>query len=148
MTAAVYTMTGALLVWALIRRPQAIVLALAVEFLLAIAAAHYAPGVHIRPVLLGLDALLVMAVWVLWCIHRSTRAAIVAWLGLSKILFGIAASLSVPYIAWAAGNNAFFIAMILVAGGFADGIIAWVGRGCLVIGHRSVGLLRYIGAIQ
>lgn len=144
MTTVVYLCVGLLLVAALIRRPQALTVALALSFGLSIIAAQVAEGLHIKPVLMGLDALLVMVAWALWGQHRSTRASIIAWLGLCKILLGIASSFSTPYLVWAAMNNALFVVMILVAGGFTDGIIAWLGRRFLKPDTRGAGVLRYL----
>lgn len=148
MTLAVNLFVGALLVAALVRRPQALVLTLAGAFLLALGAAEVVHGDHIRPVLMALDALIVMSAWFLWGKHHSTRSSLVAWLGLCKILFGIAGGFSPSYLAWAAGNNAFFVVMILVAGGFTDGIIAWVGRSVPGLRARRAGLFRYLAGVQ
>jgi len=135
---------GLLLIAALYARPKPMSVALAAEFLLAVGAAQIAHGLHIRPVLMGLDALVVMAAWFVWTQFRSERADIIAWIGLCKIMVGITASLSMPYLVWASINNALFVVMILVAGGFTDGIIARLGRGISRAGTRRAGLLRYL----
>jgi len=144
MTSAVYLGTAALLMWAIYRRPKPMCLVLGVAFLAAIGAAEIAHGQHIKPVLMGLDAMIVMAAWFVWTHYRSDRANIIAWLGLCKIMAGISASLSMPYLVWASINNALFVVMILVAGGFTDGIIAWLGRCITRAGTRRAGLLRYL----
>jgi hypothetical protein len=144
MTSAVYLGTAALLMWAIYRRPKPMCLVLGVAFLAAIGAAEIAHGQHIKPVLMGLDAMIVMAAWFVWTHYRSDRANIIAWLGLCKIMAGISASLSMPYLVWASINNALFVVMILVAGGFTDGIIAWLGRRIARTGTRRAGLLRYL----
>lgn len=144
LTLAINLFVGVLLVIALVRRPQALPLTLAISFGLAIAAADIAPGHHIRPALMALDAMTVIAAWFLCGEHRSTRASLVAWLGLCKILFGIAGGFSPSYVIWAAGNNALFVVMILVAGGLTDGIIAWLGRGVAGFRARRARLLRYL----
>jgi hypothetical protein len=116
--------------------------------LAAIGAAEIAPGHHIKPVLMGLDALIVVAAWFVWSHYRSDRANIIAWLGLCKIMVGISASISMPYVIWASVNNALFVVMILVAGGFTDGIIAWLGRGIARSSASRAGLLRHLERFQ
>lgn len=148
MTTLIYLGIGALLAAALFRRPQAIVLALALSFGCAIGAAEIAEGDHIKPLLLALDALTVVAAWFLWWLHQSTRASLIAWLGFCKILFGVAAGGALPYLAWASVNNALFVVMILVAGGFTDGIIAWLGRRLAGAGPRGAGVLRYLARFE
>jgi hypothetical protein len=143
-TTLIYAGIGALLVAALVNKPQGLVLALALSFLAAIGAKEIAHGDHIRPVLMALDSFVVVAAWYLWGIHQSTRASLVAWLGLCKIMFAIAASFSTPYLAWASVNNALFVMMILVAGDFVDGIIAWLGRRLAGVGARRAGVFRYL----
>ena len=148
MTSLVYYGTAALLMLALYRRPKPMTLVLAVEFLLAIGAANIAPGLHFKPILMGLDALVVMAAWAVWTYYRSDRANVIAWLGLCKIMVGISGSVSMPYVVWASINNGLFVVMILVAGGFSDGIIAWLGRGISRAGTRRAGLLRYLARFE
>ncbi len=130
MTTAVYITVAALLVLALLRRPQLIVITLAVAYGLAVWAADIVHGGELRSVLMGIDAFVVITMWFLWGRYRSERAALVASFGFLKILFGItAAVVGMANLAWAAGNNALFIVQVLIAGGFTDGVIAWVGRG-------------------
>ena len=148
MTTAVYLGIAGLLMWAIYRRPKPMTLVLGLAFLAAIAAADIAPGQHIKPILMGLDALIVVAAWAVWTYYRSDRANIIAWLGLCKIMVGISASLSMPYVVWASINNGLFVVMILVAGGFSDGIIAWLGRGISRAGTRRAGLLRYLARFE
>lgn len=144
LTTAVYLGIGVLLVWAIARRPKPMSLVLALAFVAAIGAAEIAPGLHIKPILMGIDAFIVMAAWLVWTGYRSDRANIIAWLGLCKIMVGISASISMPYLIWASINNALFVVMILVAGGFTDGIIAWLGRLLARAGTRRASLLRYL----
>lgn len=145
MTALVYTAIGLLLVWALIRRPQWICITLAILFGLARFAADIAGGADLRSILMGLDALGVIAMWFLWSTYRSDRAALVAMIGFIKIWLGIAAATTgLTWPAWAAANNAMFICQVLVAGGFLDGIIAWVGRCHLRSHNRRRGLLGHL----
>lgn len=130
MTALVYLVIAGLLLWALLRRPQMIVVVLAGSFLLAAGAADFVGdrGV-LRAGLIGLDGLVVIAMWLLWNKHQSDRAALVASLGLLKVWFGIAAAATdLPWEVWASGYNALFVVQVLIAGGFSDGVIAWLGR--------------------
>jgi len=129
MTLAVYIGVGLLLAWALIRRPQMIVIVLAVAFGLAVWVADFAHGGGLRSILMGIDGLVVIAMWLLWVRFDSERAVMVASIGLLKIWFGIAAALlDLSSLVWASGNNALFVIQVLIAGGFADGIVAWLGR--------------------
>jgi len=148
MTVAVYLGVGGLLVWALVRRPQLIVITMAIAFGLAVAAADFVHGGEFRSVLMGIDAFVVITMWLLWGRYRSERAALVASFGLVKIMFGIAAAVSdVAGLVWASGNNALFVVQVLIAGGFADGIMAWVGRGYHRFHNRQRGVLGYLEKI-
>lgn len=148
MTAAVYTTVALFLMWALLRRPQMIVITLAVAYGLAVWAAEIVHGGALRSVLMGIDAFVVITMWVLWGRYSSERAALVASFGFLKILFGIASALvDMTNLAWASGNNALFIVQVLIAGGFADGVIAWLGRSYCRLhsrGSRSSGYLEKI----
>lgn len=149
MTAVVYTGIGLLLVWALIRRPQWINVTLAFVFGMAILAAELAHGPELRSILMGFDALVVIAMWFLWGAYRSELAALVATLGFLKIWLGLAsAAAALSWPAWAGANNAIFICQILVAGGFLDGIIAWVGRCHLRARDRRRGLHGHMEKIR
>jgi hypothetical protein len=149
MTAAVYTLVGLLLVWALVRRPQLIVITLAVAFGLAVWAADIMRGGDLRSVLMGIDAFVVISMWLLWGRYRSERAALVATFGLLKIWFGIAAAATdLTALVWASGNNALFVVQVLIAGGFADGIMAWVGRRYHRVRAGGGGLLGHLEKTQ
>lgn len=130
LTLAIYAFVSLLLVWALVRRPQLIVIVLAGAFGLSVFAADIAHGDALRSILMGIDGLITIAMWLLWVRYDSERAALVAAFAFLKICFGIAAATTaMPHLAWASGNNALFIVQVLIAGGFTDGIIAWLGRG-------------------
>lgn len=148
MTLAVYIGIALLLVWALVRRPQWITICLGLVFGAAILAADIAHGGDLRSILMGFDALVVIAMWALWQRFRSERAALVATLGFFKIWLGIAgATMAMTWPVWAAANNAVFVLQILIAGGFLDGIIAWVGARCVRARNRRGGLLGYLEKI-
>lgn len=130
MTIAVYTFVSLLIAAALWRKPQVITVVLAISFVLSIASSQYVRGDSLRSVLMGLDGFTVIAAWLLWKVYRSDRAALVAVIGTVKICFGVtAATVGLSGLAWAAGNNALFVVQVLVAGGFANGFMAWLGRG-------------------
>lgn len=149
MTMAVYVAIALLLSCALIKRPQLITVTLALAFGLAIVAAEIARGDNLRSILMGSDALVVIAMWFLWGHYRSHRAALVASIGFVKIWLGIAAATTgLTWPVWAAGNNAMFVLQVLIAGGFLDGIIAWVGNSCLRTRNRGRSLLGYLEKIQ
>jgi hypothetical protein len=147
LTTLVYLGIGVLLADALWRRTEGLSLTLAFSFLFAVGAAQIAPGDHIKPVLMALDALTAVAAWFLWWRHQSSRAHLVAWLALCKILFCLA-TVDWPPIVWASGNNALFVVMILVAGGLTNGIIAWLGRRLAGPRARRSGVLRYLARFE
>ena len=130
MTVAVYIFVSLLLAAALVRRPQALTVILAVSFGLSVVSAQYAHGDSLRSVLMGLDGFTVIAAWLLWKTYLTERAALIAVIGTVKICFGIAAAtVGLSSLVWASGNNALFIVQVLIAGGFANGFMAWLGRG-------------------
>lgn len=129
LTLAVYSGIALLLAWALWRRPQVITVALALSFVLAVLAARSGRGDALRSILMGLDGFTVIVMWSLWKWYRSDRAAQVAVLGMVKICFGIASAVAgVSDLVWASGNNALFVGQVLIAGGFVNGFMAWLGR--------------------
>jgi len=72
-------------------------------------------------------------------------AAIVAALGFLKISFGVVCAIGgVSWVTWASANNAIFIAQVLIAGGFLNGIMAWLGRSRDGSGNRGNSLLGYL----
>lgn len=128
-TQIVFTAQGLLLAWAMWRRPQRIMLALALFWLAGLAVAEYWPRETRLPIVIGLEALLVVAMGWLARRYRSDRALVVMSIGVLVIVWAIAAAL----LDWAqhfraAGINAAFIAQVLVGGGFADGFLAWLGH--------------------
>ncbi len=144
-TLVLYILTSLLLAWALIRRPQMLTVMLANVFVLAVTAAQSYSGDVLRSIFMGIDGFAVIFAWLFWKRYDSSRAAIVAMLGMVKISFGIAsASIGISDIVWASGNNALFISQVLVAGGFANGFMAWLGRSPDRTNARSRGVLGYL----
>jgi hypothetical protein len=128
-TQAVFLLQGALLAWGLLRRPQRIMLALAAVWGLGIVVAASWPPETRLPMVIALDALLVVAMGWLYRTFHSDRALIVLWIGALKIVWAIAAVLlSWPQYFRAAGINGAFIVQVLIGGGLADGVMAWLGH--------------------
>jgi hypothetical protein len=141
-TEAVFLLQGALLAWGLWQRPQRIMLALAAAWGLGIAVAFYWPPETRLPIIMALDALLVVAMGWLYRTFGSDRALIVLWLGALKIVWSVAAVLLAwPQVFRAAGINGAFIVQVMIGGGMADGLMAWLGnsaRGVCARIHRSM----------
>lgn len=148
LTLVVNLSAGALLCIALYRRPQAICVTLALAYVLAIGLTLVLHGAQLRPLLLFLDAGVVISMSALFALFNSDRARIVATIGALKIITAIAtAVMDWPWASWAAANNALFFAQILVAGGMADGILAWVGyRTIHLVAVRSRGRQNVAGS--
>ncbi|MFM7293919.1 MAG: hypothetical protein ACKO1K_03750 [Burkholderiales bacterium] len=145
MTLAVYVFTSLLLAWSLIRRPQMLCVILAGAFVLDMLVAQEARGEALRSILMGVDGLAVIGAWAIWRAYDSSRAALVAVIGMVKVAFGIAAAASdLAWVLWASGNNALFISQVLVSGGFANGFMAWLGRSPDGTGTRNRGVLGYL----
>lgn len=120
---------AALLALALWRRPQAITVVLAVAFMAAVAVGYAWPTETRLPVVISIEAAVVVAMAHLARKHRSDRASMVMAIGASKIAFAMcAAAVGLHQPTRAAALNAAFIAQVLIAGGLLDGIIAWLGH--------------------
>lgn len=129
MTVAVDIAAAILLIIALWRRPQAICVTLAVGYLLALSFAQMVHGDALRPLAIALDAGVVAVMVPLWYQFRSDRARLVGTIGFLKVVLGLgAAAGSLQWGVYAAINNGLFFLQILVAGGMADGIMAWLGN--------------------
>jgi len=89
-TLAIFLLQGALLAWGLWRRPQRIMLALAAAWGLALAVAAYWPPETRLPIIMALDAMVVVAMGWLYRLVHSDRALIVLWLGALKIVWSVA----------------------------------------------------------
>jgi hypothetical protein len=124
MTLAVFTGIALLVVWAMVRKPEAIMAVLALAFVASVAAAQVRHGDELRPLLIGLDGMVSGAMAWLWTRHHSQRARIVGSISAANCVIGFW-YMAVPYTVWqtyAAMLNAAFVVQVLVAGGFADGI--------------------------
>jgi hypothetical protein len=125
-TALVYLLSAGLLVLALNRKPQAITVTLAIAWLVAVVLEGFLSFHRLLPFLLALDAVVVVVMGWLYRRYRSDRAQIVMALGALKVTLGIGMALG-TWNVFAAAYNASFFAQVLVAGGMADGITAWLG---------------------
>lgn len=135
-TATVFSALAALLVLALVRRPQAITLTLAVAFAASLVLVHTWPREHLLPMLVALDCAVVVVMGWLARIHASGRAEIVGAIGTLKIALTIAAvELAVPPVMRAAADNTGFAIQVIVAGGMADGILRWLGYRPWLLGY-------------
>jgi len=142
-TEMVFTGQALLLAFALWRRPQRIMLVLAVAFALAVMAAAFIGREHRLPVIITLDTFVVVSMGMLVRRYHSDRARVVLWIGMLKIVFSVtAASLGLVQYARAASLNSAFVLQVLVAGGLADGIMAWLGNRAGMLGARLAGMRR------
>ena len=137
---------AALLAVALWRRPQAITVVLAGAFLVAVAVGYVWPADTRLPVVIAIDAAVVVAMAHLARKHRSDRAGMVMGIGAAKIAFAIcAAAVGLYQPTRAATLNAAFVAQVLIAGGLLDGVIAWLGHRVRRVGDRAHGMLGRLG---
>lgn len=146
LTAIVFIAFAILVLRSIVRRPQAITVTLALAFAFAIWLSFNLVGPSLRPLLTGIDALVVAIMAGLWTKYHSNRARIVGALGMVKVgmaLFSGGTGLSWPV--WAATNNALFVMQVLVAGGDADGIGSWLADRWRRLRAGSRGVLGNVG---
>ena len=128
-TQAVFLLITALLALALYRRPDSLTLTLAAAFGAAMAVAAVWPPETRLPVTVALDGAVVAMAARLARVHLSDRAAVVVGIGTLKVEVALAAAyFGIVQHVRAAGVNSAFIIQVLVAGGMANGIMAWVGH--------------------
>jgi hypothetical protein len=145
MTEAVYLLTLIAVVAALVRKPEMISIVLSAHFGAAVFFADVTQGDGFRSALMGADGIVTVIMWALWRLYDVQRAAIVAALGFLKISFGVFCAIGgVSWVTWASANNAIFIAQVLIAGGFLNGFMAWLGRSRDGSGNGRTGLLGYL----
>lgn len=145
-TEAAFAFYAALLALALWRRPQAITVVLGIAFITAVAVAYVWPAETRLPVVIVIDAAVVVAMRHLSRKYHSDRAGMVMAIGASKIAFAIcAAAVSLYQPTRAAALNAAFVAQVVIAGGLADGFIAWLGNRLGRVRDRAHGMRRRLG---
>lgn len=146
MTLLVYAVIGSLVLRALLRKPQAIMVVLSVAFIASVALAEALRGPELRAVLTAIDAFVVALMVPLWAQYRSQRARIVGAVGMVQVGWAMFSGGSgTVWAMWAAIENALFVAQVLVAGGDADGIAAWLGDRLSRLRARGAGLLGHVG---
>lgn len=147
LTLTIYAATTVLLAWGAYRKPETIMAVLALAFVAGIICAAIKHGDDLRPLLMGIDALIVAVMAGLWVKHHSQRARFVGFIGFAQVSFALiyASGPHTNWQAWAAVENTAFIVQVLIAGGFADGIAAWLDNwGCRLrsrwaVSHRIAG---------
>ena len=142
MTTIVYLTSAALLILALRHRPQAITVTLSAGWVVAVIAGEFTPRANLLPLLLTIDAGVVVVMAQLARKYHSDRARIVMALGLLKVTMGIALAGGI-WNAFAAAYNAAFLAQVLVAGGLSDGVTGWLGYRLRGFCNRVSGMLGY-----
>lgn len=146
MTLAVFAAIAVLVLRGLIRKPQAIMAVLAGAYIASVALSQSLRGVDLRPLLVGIDAFVVALMVPLWAQYRSQRARVVGALGMVQVGWAIfSGGTGTQWATWAAIENAMFVAQVLVAGGDADGIAAWLGDRIARLRARGAGLLGHVG---
>lgn len=146
LTAIIYAVIGLLVLRALLRKPQAIMVVLAVAFVAAMLAAQHIPRADLRPVLTAIDSLVVAAMVPLWIKYHSNRARTVSMIGMCQVGWAIlAGGLGSQWNIYAGFENVTFAFQVLVAGGDADGIAAWLADRWTRLRSRGAGLVGHLG---
>ena len=137
---------AALLVLALWAKPQKITLILVAAYAASIIASHYRHHEALRPILVFIDAAVVVAMDWLYRRTGSTRARVVSTIGMVSIAWAFfSASTGLHWNAYAAAVNGGFILQILVAGGMANGLMAWLGNSNRLVRFGNLGFSRHAG---
>lgn len=138
-----------LLAYATGKRPGPITAALVLSLAVSIASFAVVPRAEQLAAVLAIDAGLVAFMAFLARTappQIAETARIIMAIGTLKIVFAIAAVLlELDHNARAAGRNGAFVVQIIVAGGMADGIIAWLGHRARGLGDRARRVLHRVG---
>lgn len=146
MTALVFAAIAVMVLRALVLRPQVITCVLAAAFCLAVAFTRVAHGEQLRALLVGIDALVVAAMFPIWARFRSQRARLVGAAGMMQVGLAIyAGGMGVVWNEWAATENGLFGVQLLIAGGDADGVGTWLADRWNRIRSRGRFLLGNVG---
>lgn len=146
LTLFIYAVIGLLVLRALLRKPQAIMVVLAVAFIAAALAGQHIPRDDLRPVLTAIDSLVIAAMVPLWIKYHSNRARTVSMIGMCQVGWAIlAGGLGSQWNFYAGVENATFAFQVLVAGGDADGIAAWLADRWTRFRARRAGLMGHLG---
>lgn len=114
-------------VYALYRRPDWVAGGLLALFCFSTLLIWTQPAARLPGMLGGMDALVSIAMLLVWTHYRSQRARIVGAISLLKCAWAFLMSAnSLDWLFYAIGLNAAFVFQVIVAGGMADGLVAWI----------------------
>lgn len=114
-------------VWALYRRPDWVAGFLLVSLIVSTAMGWTQPAARLPGMLGGMDAIVSIAMLLVWTHYRSQRARIVGTVSLLKCGWAFLMSAnSLEWTFYAIALNAAFVFQVIVAGGMADGLVAWL----------------------
>ena len=143
----IFTGIAGLLLWAVLRKPEAITLTLAGFFVGTAPLDFMMPMERLIPILSFLDACMVVAMAAIWTRHHSQRARVIGTIGLTKVAWAMwAVSFNhINYFSYATALNMAFVAQVIVAGGFVDAVGRWVDDLRRRAVHGLVGLRGHVG---
>lgn len=126
LTAAFVSITVA----ALWRRPDWIAGSLLAALLLATVLGWAVPLERTIGISALLDALVSIAMLIVWTYYRSQRARLVGSIAAAKCAwcFLMASSTGMDWFTFATVQNGGFLVQVLIAGGWADGLVAFIDR--------------------
>ena len=128
-----------LLMAALHRRPGVPALALAASFIAGMVMSQYRHGDALRPILIAFDAAIVATMWFTARRYGLQRAQVIGSLSMLRIAIAVVSAVSHgSWTAYALVCNIAFFIQIMVAGGMADGFLAWLGHRLWGIRDRGV----------
>jgi hypothetical protein len=114
-------------VYALWRRPDWVASGLLLSLMVATVMGWTQPAARLPGMLGGMDALVSIAMLMVWTHYHSQRARIVGTVSLLKCAWAFLMSAnSIDWLFYAITLNAAFVFQVIVAGGMADGLVAWL----------------------
>lgn len=114
-------------VYALWRRPDWVAGGLLLSLIVSTVMGWTQPAARLPGMLGGMDALVSIGMLIVWTRYRSQRARIVGTVSLLKCAWAFLMSAnSIDWLFYAIALNAAFVFQVLVAGGMADGLVAWL----------------------
>jgi hypothetical protein len=117
--------------WALKRRPDWVAGILLITMLVSVIVGRAVHGPDVVGVLALLDAMICMLMLGLWTHYHWRHAQMVGIISFLKVLGAVTMSASLGQFAWlvfAVSQNALAFLQIFVAGGFFDGVVAFLNR--------------------
>lgn len=117
-------------VTALYRRPDWVAGILLAALFVATAFGWVMPATRIVGMAAGLDGLVSVAMLFVWTYYHSQRARLVGSVAFFKCCWCLvmASGSSLDWFTFAVVQNSAFIVQVLIAGGWADGLVAFVDR--------------------